>query len=111
MSRGTIAWESDPMPSDLGAEEWRHRLKGSRLKPGVVALAIRRTSGTWHGEINGEQIDRGHHSQRSTFTAVERVLLRKGWLTPGKWTAQAEYDRTAAEALRSEQNMIARWAK
>lgn len=107
---GTIAWESDPMPGDLGAEEWRHRLKGSRLKPGVVACAIRGTHGTWRGEINGEQIDRGHHSGRETRHAVERVLLRKGWLTPGKWTAQAEYDRTKAEAVRAEQNMIARWS-
>lgn len=88
---GTIAWSSEPLPN-WPSVEWRHTLKGSRLKPGVVAHAIRGTDGRWRAEINGHIIDAADPcSMRSAMTAVERVLIRKGWLAAnGRWTPQLE---------------------
>ena len=110
---GTIAWNSDPVPNWPDVE-WRHTLKGTRLKPGVRACAVRAASGaSWYGEINGHRIDRIEYpTMRACMSAVERVLLRMGWLVRnGKWSAQAEYDRTWADAARRDQASIARWSR
>lgn len=85
---GTISWASDPMPNDELAP-WRHRLKGSRLRPRTVAIVTRQRPGEWYGEIDGQMIDRElYPTMREAMHAVERVLIRKGWLASnGKWSA------------------------